>query len=117
MDDAPGGLQVHNRRGEWVDVMPVADSFVVNIGDLMMLWTNDRWISTLHRVVNPPRDRALDSSRLSIVFFHMPNYDTVVRCIESCHGPENPPRYPPVTTGEHLTMKFRKTFPAAVSAS
>jgi len=117
MDDAPGGLQVYNRRGEWVDVMPVADSFVVNIGDLMMLWTNDRWISTLHRVVNPPRDQALGSARLSLVFFHMPNYDTVVRCIESCHGPDNSPKYPPVTTGEHLTMKFRKSFPAAASAA
>ena len=117
MDDAPGGLQVHNRRSEWVDVIPVADSFVINLGDLMMLWTNDRWISTLHRVVNPSRDRALTSARLSIVFFHMPNYDAVIRCIESCHGPDHPPKYPPVTTGEHLMMKFRKSFPVASSAA
>jgi isopenicillin N synthase-like dioxygenase len=117
MDDAPGGLQVCNRRGEWVDVMPVADSFVVNVGDLMMLWTNDRWISTLHRVVNPPPDRALGSARLSLVFFHMPNYDTVIRCIESCRGPDRPPKYPPVTTGEHLMMKFRKSFPAKAGAA
>ena len=55
-EEAPGGLQVRNRDGHWVDVKPVPGAFVVNIGDLMMQWTNDQWISTMHRVVNPPRD-------------------------------------------------------------
>ena len=54
-ENVPGGLQVLNRAGDWVDVEPPAGAFVVNIGDLMMHWTNDRWVSTLHRVVNPPR--------------------------------------------------------------
>ena len=54
IDDAPGGLQALARDGSWIDVSPPAGSFVVNIGDLMMVWTNDRWLSNLHRVVNPP---------------------------------------------------------------
>lgn len=53
-DDVPGGLQVRIRDGSWVDVHPEPDSFVCNIGDLMMRWTNDRWLSNMHRVANPP---------------------------------------------------------------
>ncbi|HUI17229.1 MAG TPA: 2-oxoglutarate and iron-dependent oxygenase domain-containing protein [Alphaproteobacteria bacterium] len=105
-ENAPGGLQVKNRREEWVDVTAVPDSFVVNIGDLMMRWTNDRWISTLHRVANPPRDAALGSRRQSIVFFYQPNYDAVIACLPGCAGPGNPPKYAPVTSGEHRLTKF-----------
>lgn len=108
-ENAPGGLQVLNRLGQWVDVVPASDSFVINLGDLMMHWTNDRWVSTLHRVVNPPRDRALGSRRQSIVFFHQPNYDAVIECLPSCYGPGNPPRYAPVTSGEHRLRKFLRT--------
>ena len=53
-EDAPGGLQVRTRTGRWSDVPHTPGSFVINIGDAMMRWTNDRWISTRHRVVNPP---------------------------------------------------------------
>jgi isopenicillin N synthase-like dioxygenase len=108
-EDAPGGLQVRNRRGEWVDITTVPDSFVINIGDMMMRWTNDRWISTLHRVVNPPRDKALGSRRQSIVFFHQPNYDAVIECLPTCCGPDNPPKYEPVTFGEWRLRKFLRT--------
>ena len=64
----------------------------------------DRWVSTLHRVVNPPRseDRA---ERLSIAFFHQPGHDAEIRCIETCHGPDNPIRYGPVTYGDYLSEK------------
>ena len=67
--DKPGGLQAFSPEGKWIDVRPPPGAFVVNIGDMMARWTNDRWVSTLHRVVNPPRseDRA---ERLSIAFFH-----------------------------------------------
>ncbi|MSQ71213.1 MAG: isopenicillin N synthase family oxygenase [Betaproteobacteria bacterium] len=53
-EDAPGGLQVKLRNGGWADVVPPTGSFVVNIGDLMAVWTNDRRVSHLHRVANPP---------------------------------------------------------------
>jgi len=108
-ENVPGGLQVLNRAGLWVDVEPVAESFVINLGDLMMHWTNDRWISTLHRVVNPPRDRALGSRRQSIVFFHQPNYDALIECLPGCSTPHNPPKYPPITSGAHRLRKFLKT--------
>ena len=116
-ENAPGGLEVLNRAGEWVAVAPVVDSFVVNLGDLMMHWTNDRWISTLHRVVNPPRDAALGSRRQSIVFFYQPNYDAVIECLPGCSGPGRPPKYAPVTSGEHRLRKFLKTVGAAGAPS
>ena len=105
-ENVPGGLQVLNRAGDWVEVEPPQGAFVVNIGDLMMHWTNDRWTSTLHRVVNPPRDAALGSRRQSIVFFFQPNYDALIECLPSCTGPDHPPRYEPVTSGEHRLRKF-----------
>jgi len=104
-DNVPG-LQVCNRRGEWVDVSATTGTFVCNIGDLMQRWTNDRWISTMHRVVNPPREAARGNRRLSIPFFFQPNYDAVIECLPGCCGPDNPPRYEPVTSGQHRLTKF-----------
>lgn len=106
-DDAPGGLQVFNKAGEWVDVPSVPGSFVVNIGDLMMQWTNDLWTSTLHRVANPPRDKA-GTRRQSLVFFHQPNYDAMVACLPSCLAPGAAPKYAPISSGDHLRDKFVK---------
>jgi len=109
IEDVPGGLQVKTRPGEWLDVLAVPDTFVVNIGDLMMRWTNDAWISTLHRVLNPPRDETLGTGRISLVFFHQPNYDALIECLPGCTGPGNPAKYPPVTSGEHRNRKFAAT--------
>ena len=109
IEDAPGGLQVKTRLGDWLDVASVPDAFVVNIGDLMMHWTNDRWISTLHRVLNPPRDAKLGTQRISLAFFHQPNYDALIECLPGCKGPGNPAKYPPVTSGEHRNRKFTAT--------
>jgi isopenicillin N synthase-like dioxygenase len=105
-ENRPGGLQVRDRAGAWVDVVTRPDSFVVNIGDLMMQWTNDRWISTVHRVVNPPPD-ALGSRRQSIVFFHNANHDALVECIPTCRG-SGTPRHAAVLAGEHRLAKFRR---------
>lgn len=105
-DGALGGLQVRNREGEWVDVPYVEDGFVVNIGDLMMQWTNDQWISTLHRVINPPEDVEGDQQRQSLVFFHQPNYDVMVECLPSCLPEDKAPSYAAVTSGDHLKSKF-----------
>lgn len=106
--DGPG-LQVFNKAGQWVDVPLVEGGFAINIGDLMMQWTNDTWISTLHRVANPPFDDTLrNTRRQSLVFFHQPNYDAVAECLPSCLAPGEQPRHAPVTSGEHLTSKFVK---------
>ncbi len=104
----PGGLQVMAKSGNWVDVPVVPDAFVVNIGDLMAEWTNDRWVSTLHRVVNPPRDVAGDSRRISLVFFHQPNYDAMVECLPTVLEPGEEAKYAPVSSGQHLYDKFTK---------
>ncbi|MEM9564094.1 MAG: 2-oxoglutarate and iron-dependent oxygenase domain-containing protein [Actinomycetota bacterium] len=107
-EDRPGGLQVMARSGEWTDVPVVPNGFVVNIGDLMAEWTNDRWVSTLHRVVNPPRERADDADRVSIVFFHQPNYDAVIECLPTVLEPGEAPKYEPISSGDHLYQKFVK---------
>jgi isopenicillin N synthase-like dioxygenase len=107
------GLQVLTRHGAWVDVVAPPGTFVCNVGDLMQHWTNDRWTSTMHRVVNPPRDAAAGNRRLSIPFFHQPNYDTLIECLPTCCGPDNPPRYEPVTSGQHRLTKFLRGVGAA----
>lgn len=106
-DDSPGGLQVETKKGEWLDVPYVPDSFVINIGDLTAQWTNDRWISNPHRVVNPPWEIARDSDRMSMPFFLNANYDAIIEPIETCCGPNNPPKYAPTTAGEYVRRKVQ----------
>lgn len=107
-ENVPGGLEVRRRDGRWVQVGPADGAFVINIGDLMQFWTNDRWTSTLHRVANPPRE-VVQADRLSLVFFQQPNYDALIECLPGCSGPGNPPRHAPLTSGEHYKAKFLKT--------
>ena len=103
-----GGLQVRGGDGAWCDVEPVPGTFIVNLGDLMAQWTNDRWVSTLHRVVNPPPDRRAGSRRASIAFFHQPNHDALIECLPTCRRPDEAPRYAPTTSGAHLLAKTAK---------
>ena len=103
-----GGLQVRGGDGAWIDVAPVPDTFIVNLGDLMAQWTNDRWVSTLHRVANPPPDRLAGSRRASIAFFHQPNHDADVECLPTCLRPGERARYAPTTSGAHLLAKAAK---------
>lgn len=107
-ENVPGGLQAQTRDGRWLDVETDPRSFVVNIGDLLMRWTNDRWVSNTHRVVNPP-DEAARSRRLSIAFFHHPNHDASIECI----APPGAARYAPVLSGAYRDEKYRQTRIAA----
>ena len=104
-EDVPGGLQVRTRADRWVDVPTSPTTFVVNIGDLLMRWTNDRWLSNLHRVVNPPAGAAASAARLSIAFFNHPNYDALIECLPS----QGAPRHAPVLSGEYRDVKYAKT--------
>ncbi|MCU0984988.1 MAG: isopenicillin N synthase family oxygenase [Acetobacteraceae bacterium] len=108
-EDKPGGLQVMNTEGEWRDVPIAPDCFIVNIGELMARWTNETWRATLHRVVNPPEEKAAASRRLSLVFFHNPNYDAPVAALPGTVVLGQMPKYPPTTSGEHLRAQFTRT--------
>jgi isopenicillin N synthase-like dioxygenase len=106
-DDAPGGLQVMTPAGEWMAARIEPGSLIINIGDMLARWTNDRWVSTLHRVVNPPRDAASGTERLSIGFFYQPDDDCVVECLPSCLFAGGKALHPPVTAGEYIASRFR----------
>ena len=108
-ENRPGGLQVRTRAGDWIDVSTPADAFVINIGDLMMRWTNDRFVSNPHRVAVPPDDAGEAADRLSVVFFHHPNYDAEIACIPTCTDADNPPKYPPVFSGPYRVEKYTST--------
>jgi isopenicillin N synthase-like dioxygenase len=109
MTDGLGGLQARTADGEWTPVTAQPGELIINIGDLMARWTNDRWRSTLHRVVNPPGLSMANSERQSIGFFVHPNYDAPVACIGSCLAPGEMPRYPPITAGRHIKMKIDRS--------
>ncbi|MEM7132603.1 MAG: 2-oxoglutarate and iron-dependent oxygenase domain-containing protein [Chloroflexota bacterium] len=106
-DDSPGGLQVQHRDGQWLDVPTIPSSFVVNIGDVMMRWTNDHWVSTLHRVVNPPTVVRRSSQRQSIAFFLNPKPEAEIRCLEAFCSNENPAKYPPIRWRDYIAEKSR----------
>ncbi len=108
-DNDVGGLQVKRRDGGWIDVPVIPNAFVVNIGDLMMRWTNDRWVSTPHRVINPPAAAGKVSRRLSIGYFFLPNYDTQIACLETCQSPEHPALYESISVTDYRTSRFART--------
>jgi isopenicillin N synthase-like dioxygenase len=112
-EDVPGGLQVRTRAGAWVDVRTPPEQLVVNIGDLLMRWTNDRWLSNLHRVVNPPFDAGRNRARLSIAFFNHPNWDVTIECL----APPGQARHAPVLSGDYRDLKYAKTGLATTAAT
>ena len=75
------GLQVQNRAGEWIEAPPIDGTFVINIGDMLQRWTNEVFVSTPHRVINPPGRK-----RSSLVMFVGTNHDCVVECLPTCTG-------------------------------
>ncbi len=108
-EQAPGGLEVQGVDETWHPMPAIPGTFVVNLGDLMARWTNDKWRSTLHRVVNPPRDAHGSTRRQSIAFFHQPNWDADIACIPTCLKPGEKPKYGPVQSGPYLASKFQST--------
>ena len=109
MTKAKGGLEVKMPDGSWVGVQAGPDQLVVNLGDMMARWTNERWVSTLHRVVNPPELEDAKSRRQSIGYFMHPNYDAKIECFPTCLVTGETPRHPTITAGEHIAMKIEKS--------
>ena len=103
------GLEILSPNQQWVPVPAEPGTFVVNIGDLMARWTNDRWVSTLHRVVNPDPGQGGRARRQSFAFFHQPNWHAKIECLESCRPDGQPPKYEPVLSGPYLMSKFKAT--------
>ena len=103
------GLEIVTPDGEWTPVPPIPGAFVINIGDLMALWTNDRWVSTLHRVVNPPPEQGGMDRRQSLAFFHQPNWHAEIAVLDQCVADGETPKYAPVFSGPYLMGKFQAT--------
>lgn len=110
-DDA-GGLEVRTRAGRWIPIEPVAATFVCNIGDALMRWTNDIYVSNPHRVVNRS-----GKDRYSVAFFCEPNAETLVACLPACSGPDNPAKYAPIAFGDYLRSRLEPTYAAANARS
>lgn len=103
-DDA-GGLEVRTRDGAWLRAPHVPGAYVCNIGDCLMRWTNDTYVSTPHRVVNPA-----GRERFSVAFFLDPNPDARVECLPTCQGPGRPAKYPPITGADYLQGRLDATY-------
>jgi isopenicillin N synthase-like dioxygenase len=112
-DDGASTLEIAAKDGTWRPVTPPPGCLIINIGDLLSRWTNDRWVSTLHRVVVSASGAGEREPRLSLPFFFTPNYDAVVETIATCIDDEHPPRYEPVTVSDYYEMKVGKHLAAA----
>jgi isopenicillin N synthase-like dioxygenase len=103
-DDGVGGLQVRQRNGAWTDVVIPDEQLVVNLGDLMAIWTNDRWVSNPHRVVNPP-----GVDRYSAVLFVTPPFHLRIETLPTCLAAGESPRHRPLVAGPYLLSRFDGT--------
>ena len=103
-DDGVGGLQVRQRSGEWVDVVVPDGHLVVNIGDLMAIWTNDRWVSNPHRVVNPP-----GVDRYSSALFVTPPFHARIETLPTCLDGAGRSLHDPTVAGPYLLSRFDGT--------
>jgi isopenicillin N synthase-like dioxygenase len=105
--DDVGGLEARTRADQWIEAPVVPGAFIVNIGDCLMRWTNDVYVSTPHRVVNRSA-----RERYSIAFFYDPNPDATVETISSCVGQGEVVRYPPIRAADYLKMRLDASKPA-----
>ena len=106
--DDVGGLEVRTRAGQWIEAPVVPNAFIVNIGDCLMRWTNDVYVSTPHRVVNRSA-----KERYSIAFFYDPNPEALVKTIPSCVRKGEVTNYPPIKAADYLQTRLNASKPAA----
>lgn len=100
--DPIGGLELRKRDGEWVGAPYIPGTFVINLGDMFKVWTNDLYVSNLHRVIN-----RTGRERYSIPTFFNLDFDAPVACLPSCQSAQNPPKHAPIKSGDYLVGRFR----------
>jgi isopenicillin N synthase-like dioxygenase len=103
--DDTGGLEVRARDGTWIPVDPTPGTLICNIGDALMRWSNDVYVSTPHRVVN-----ASGRARQSIAFFADPNPDALIACFPSCASEAAPAKYPPIDYASYQRERYDATY-------
>ncbi|MDH7446589.1 isopenicillin N synthase family dioxygenase [Aquimarina sp. 2201CG14-23] len=105
MGASTGGLQVQRKDGEWIDAIPQEDELVINVGDMLERHTNNKLRSTIHKVINPPKEQ-WGKPRYSIPFFMHPRSDMKLNCLEACITEENPKQYDDITAGDFLHQRL-----------
>jgi len=105
MGASADGLQVLRRDGKWISITALPEQIVVNVGDMLDRLTNNKLKSTIHRVVNPPREK-MGTSRFSIPFFMHPRSEMDLTCLETCIDDEHPKAYSDMTAGEFLEQRL-----------
>lgn len=104
--DATGGLQVRPRgQSEWIDAPPIPGSYVLNVADMLSRWTNDRFVSTPHRVINRS-----GLERYSIPFFFDTDMEALIECLPTCVSADRPARYQAVRYGAYLTERLDRNY-------
>ena len=101
------GLQVQNHKGEWIDAIAEPDELMINVGDMLSRHTNNKLKSTIHRVINPPRE-LWGTSRYSIPFFMHPISEMKLNVLDSCVDKDNPKQFEDITAGEFLDERLRE---------
>lgn len=99
------GLQVQNHNGEWIDAIAAEDELVINVGDMLSRHTNNKLKSTIHQVINPPRE-LWGTARYSIPFFMHPISEMPLNCLENCISAQNPKQFEDITAGDFLTERL-----------
>lgn len=105
MGASADGLQVLRRDGEWIPITALPDQVVVNVGDMLERLTNSKLKSTIHRVVNPPKDQ-MKTSRFSIPFFMHPRSEMDLTCLDNCIDEDHPKQFEDITAGEFLNQRL-----------
>ena len=99
------GLQVQNHDGDWIDAMAQPDELMINVGDMLSRHTNNKLKSTIHQVVNPPRE-SWGTSRYSIPFFMHPVSDMPLNCLPQCIDADHPKQFEDITAGAYLNERL-----------
>ena len=106
MGASTGGLQVLNKQDQWIDAVPHENELVINVGDMLERLTNNKLRSTIHRVINPPKE-SWSEPRYSIPFFMHPRLDMPLNCLEACVNEKNPKQHEDILAGEFLFERLK----------